>query len=316
MSRPFWWPMTMHDWPLKRARPPTIAWSSAKARSPCSLLEIGEHVLDVVERVGALRVAGDQRALPRRELGVDVLGQRLALDFEPGDFLGDIDRGVVLDEAKFLDLRLQFRDRLLEIQKGCFHARSSGGRKRHFSGSGRLPRSRSRQPCALGASPSGKLRAMLYRFARPLLFALDAETAHDLTLASLKLLAGTPLAPHCRADHGDPVQVMGIQFPNRSGSPPGSTRTANASTGWRPSASASSRSAPSRRGRSRATRSRACSACRKQQAIINRMGFNNRGRRHADRQRHGRASYQGRHSRHQHRQEFRHADRAARPTIT
>jgi len=58
---------------------------------------------------------------------------------------------------------------------------------------------------------------MLYRFARPVLFALDAETAHDLTIASLKLFAGTPLAPHCTADHGDPVQVMGIQFANRVG---------------------------------------------------------------------------------------------------
>ena len=27
---------------------------------------------------------------------------------------------------------------------------------------------------------------MLYEFARPFLFALDAETAHDLTLASLR----------------------------------------------------------------------------------------------------------------------------------
>ena len=27
---------TMQAWPLKRARPPTIDWSSAKARSPCS----------------------------------------------------------------------------------------------------------------------------------------------------------------------------------------------------------------------------------------------------------------------------------------
>ena len=30
VSRPFWWPMTMQAWPLKRARPPTIDASSAK----------------------------------------------------------------------------------------------------------------------------------------------------------------------------------------------------------------------------------------------------------------------------------------------
>ena len=43
------------------------------------LLEIGEQALDVVERVRALRMARDLRDLPRRELAVDVLGERLAL---------------------------------------------------------------------------------------------------------------------------------------------------------------------------------------------------------------------------------------------
>jgi hypothetical protein len=36
VSRPFWWPSTMQAWPLKRAKPPTMDWSSAKWRSPCS----------------------------------------------------------------------------------------------------------------------------------------------------------------------------------------------------------------------------------------------------------------------------------------
>lgn len=56
---------------------------------------------------------------------------------------------------------------------------------------------------------------MLYDLARPLLFSLDAETAHELTLATLNLTgrflpAGKPL-------DGDPVRVMGIDFPNRVG---------------------------------------------------------------------------------------------------
>lgn len=56
---------------------------------------------------------------------------------------------------------------------------------------------------------------MLYDIARPLLFSLDAETAHELTLATLNvtgrlLPAGKPLA-------GDTVRVMGIDFPNRVG---------------------------------------------------------------------------------------------------
>src|SRR6266446_6831232 len=36
VSRPFWWPMTTQGALPKRARPPTIEASSAKARSPCS----------------------------------------------------------------------------------------------------------------------------------------------------------------------------------------------------------------------------------------------------------------------------------------
>src|SRR6185503_16428088 len=57
---------------------------------------------------------------------------------------------------------------------------------------------------------------MLYALARPLLFALDPETAHLLTLA----LADAPLrfgllraarVPHC------PVRALGLEFPNPVG---------------------------------------------------------------------------------------------------
>ena len=83
--------------------------------------EIGEQVLDVVQRIGALRVARNLRNLPRRELGVDILGQRLAFLLQPADLVGDIERGIVLHIAQLLDLVLQLGDRLLEIQKGNFH---------------------------------------------------------------------------------------------------------------------------------------------------------------------------------------------------
>lgn len=56
---------------------------------------------------------------------------------------------------------------------------------------------------------------MFYKLTRPLLFSLDAETAHELTIASLhvagKLLpTGKPLSAR-------PTEVMGITFPNRIG---------------------------------------------------------------------------------------------------
>jgi dihydroorotate dehydrogenase len=61
-------------------------------------------------------------------------------------------------------------------------------------------------------------RRLPYAFARPVLFSLDAETAHDLALGSLERLQHSPL--HCllaqpRVD--DPVTVAGLRFPNRVG---------------------------------------------------------------------------------------------------
>jgi len=58
---------------------------------------------------------------------------------------------------------------------------------------------------------------MLYDFARPFLFALDAETAHDLTLASLRTAHALHLPVACAQPVCKPVHVMGLEFPNRIG---------------------------------------------------------------------------------------------------
>ncbi len=57
-----------------------------------------------------------------------------------------------------------------------------------------------------------------YALARPFLFGMDAETAHELTLAALARTQGTPLAwaYASRLVH-DPVRVAGLSFPNRVG---------------------------------------------------------------------------------------------------
>ncbi|HSI43753.1 MAG TPA: quinone-dependent dihydroorotate dehydrogenase [Methylotenera sp.] len=58
----------------------------------------------------------------------------------------------------------------------------------------------------------------IYSLAKPLLFQMDAEAAHDLTLKTLKLaekcgaLSLYPAAPACQ-----PRQVMGLTFPNAVG---------------------------------------------------------------------------------------------------
>ncbi len=57
-----------------------------------------------------------------------------------------------------------------------------------------------------------------YSLARPLLFAMDAEAAHDLTLKALARTRGTPLALAYSAPLvDDPVTLAGLRFPNRVG---------------------------------------------------------------------------------------------------
>ena len=57
-----------------------------------------------------------------------------------------------------------------------------------------------------------------YAFARPLLFAMDAEAAHDLTLAGLERSQNTPLQwGFCQTRVNDPVDLAGLRWPNRVG---------------------------------------------------------------------------------------------------
>ncbi|HYF58214.1 MAG TPA: quinone-dependent dihydroorotate dehydrogenase [Burkholderiaceae bacterium] len=58
----------------------------------------------------------------------------------------------------------------------------------------------------------------LYALARPMLFALDPERAHDLTLASLDLLGRSgALAAAAGPRVDDPVELLGLRFANRVG---------------------------------------------------------------------------------------------------
>jgi dihydroorotate dehydrogenase len=57
-----------------------------------------------------------------------------------------------------------------------------------------------------------------YALARPFLFGLDPEAAHDLTLKALATAQGTPLQwAYCQSRVNDPVQLAGLTFPNRVG---------------------------------------------------------------------------------------------------
>ena len=68
-----------------------------------------------------------------------------------------------------------------------------------------------------------------YGLARPLLFGMDPETAHELTLDMLARGQGTPLQCAWAAQRvSDPVTVAGLRFPNRVGLAAGLDKNARA----------------------------------------------------------------------------------------
>jgi dihydroorotate dehydrogenase len=119
---------------------------------------------------------------------------------------------------------------------------------------------------------------MLFEIARPLLFLLDAEAAHGLTLPSFRLahrlgLSGLP----GKTLPGTPVKAMGLEFPNAVGLAAGFDKNAEFidlfaafGFGFLEVGTVTPRPQP---GNPRPRLFRVAEA----QAIINRMGFNNCG---------------------------------------
>lgn len=119
---------------------------------------------------------------------------------------------------------------------------------------------------------------MLYSLARPFLFRLDAETAHEFALTSSDLLArlGGPGLPG-KALAGRPVRAMGLDFPNPVGLAAGLDKNgthidglAKFGFGFIEVGTVTPRPQP---GNPRPRLFRVTEA----QAIVNRMGFNNDG---------------------------------------
>jgi len=116
---------------------------------------------------------------------------------------------------------------------------------------------------------------MLYRLARPLLFALQPECAHDLSLWGMRHFG--QWLPKTRMHHADPVEIMGIRFPHRIGLAAGLDKNGDAidalasfGFGFLEIGTVTPRPQPGN-PQPRMFRFPA------QQAIINRMGFNNKG---------------------------------------
>ncbi|MGA0031735.1 MAG: quinone-dependent dihydroorotate dehydrogenase [Burkholderiales bacterium] len=118
----------------------------------------------------------------------------------------------------------------------------------------------------------------MYTLLRPLLFALDAESAHHLTLESLKVAARAGLAGACAPQAAKvPCTVMGLDFPNPVGLAAGLDKNgdyidalATLGFGFIEIGTVTPRPQPGN-PRPRMFRLPAASA------VINRMGFNNRG---------------------------------------
>lgn len=71
-----------------------------------------------------------------------------------------------------------------------------------------------------------------YALARPFLFGLDAEAAHELTMHALTAAQGTPLTwAYCNARVDDPIELAGLTFPNRVGMAAGLDKNARAIDG-------------------------------------------------------------------------------------
>ncbi len=123
---------------------------------------------------------------------------------------------------------------------------------------------------------------MLYSLVKPVLFKLDAEWAHQIALQALKL--SRPFWPLQQAVYNHPVEVMGMQFPNPIGLAAGLDKNgdfidalATQGFGFIEIGTLTPKAQP---GNDKPRLFR----LPEHEAIINRMGFNNKGIDHAIKQ--------------------------------
>ena len=85
------------------------------------LFKISAQRFDVVEGVGALRMARNLHNLSGSELGKNIFGKLVAFLLQAFDFFGNIQYRVVLHEAQLFYFLHQFGNGLFEIEKNLFH---------------------------------------------------------------------------------------------------------------------------------------------------------------------------------------------------
>lgn len=119
---------------------------------------------------------------------------------------------------------------------------------------------------------------MPYALARPLLFHMDPEAAHDLTLQLLSHSQRTPLQwAYCAERVSDPIELAGLRFPNRVGLAAGLDKNARCIDAWAAMGfgfvEVGTVTPLAQPGNAKPRMFRLPQA----QALINRLGFNNEG---------------------------------------
>ena len=117
-----------------------------------------------------------------------------------------------------------------------------------------------------------------YALARRVLFSLDPEVAHEITMAGLAATQGNPLKlAYCASQVDDPIELAGLKFPNRVGMAAGLDKNARCidglgamGFGFVEVGTVTPKAQP---GNPKPRMFRLPEA----QALINRLGFNNEG---------------------------------------
>lgn len=122
------------------------------------------------------------------------------------------------------------------------------------------------------------MSALPYSLLRPLLFAVDAETVHDHTMAMLAATQHTVLRQlYSQARVNDPVRLCGLIFPNRIGLAAGLDKNARCIDAWQAMGfgfvEVGTVTPLAQPGNPKPRMFRLPQA----QALINRLGFNNQG---------------------------------------
>ena len=117
-----------------------------------------------------------------------------------------------------------------------------------------------------------------YGLARPFLFALDPEAAHDLTIAALAASQGNLLAAAYRTERvADPLQLAGLTFPNRVGMAAGLDKNARCRDGLGAMGFGGVEVGPVTPLPQDGNPKPRMFRLPKSRALINRLGFNNHG---------------------------------------